>query len=326
MSAPRLAGRFSVEESARIVARFRYAEERAMRILAGWIALTPELPVKILFARHVWDCAQHADLWRRRLPELRAPVGRGEPPDPALGRFMALVEEPAGPAQTAERLLALYGVLKPHLVAVYQAHRAAANPVYEPPTIRILDRCLADERRHLAAGAVLLERVLAGGAGAGRVRDFEARLRAALAAAGGVTGDTPEPPVAAAPDGTDPGPDLVALDSAFDPAVVDPGLQPALDAHRAALLAGDLDAAAGPAVAASRAALLGLYRGLGPVTTAEVVARARVGAYRLIKLRLDGPGPGAVVLLQWRPTGEGWRIFAAERLSNPADQEGRSDA
>ena len=38
-----------------------------MRVLGGWIALTPELPAKLLFGRHVWDCAQHADAWGRRL-------------------------------------------------------------------------------------------------------------------------------------------------------------------------------------------------------------------------------------------------------------------
>ncbi len=45
-----------------------------MRVLGGWIALTPELPAKLLFGRHVWDCAQHADAWGRRLPELRSPA------------------------------------------------------------------------------------------------------------------------------------------------------------------------------------------------------------------------------------------------------------
>jgi len=39
-----------------------------MRILGGWLALTPEVEAKLLFGRHVWDCAQHADLWGRRLP------------------------------------------------------------------------------------------------------------------------------------------------------------------------------------------------------------------------------------------------------------------
>ena len=51
----------------------------------------------------------------------------------------------------------MYRVLKPHLVAVYAAHLAGSNPVYEPPTRRILERCLADERRHVADGEAVLD-------------------------------------------------------------------------------------------------------------------------------------------------------------------------
>src|SRR5678809_822950 len=65
-----LAGFLEVDESARTVRHYRYVTERMMRILGGWIALTPELSAKLLFGRHVWDNAQHADAWGKRLPEL----------------------------------------------------------------------------------------------------------------------------------------------------------------------------------------------------------------------------------------------------------------
>jgi len=77
--ASELAGHLGVEASAILIRSYRYAEERMMRLLAGWIALTPEVPVKLLMGRQVWDCAQHADLWGRRLPELRAPAQQSEP-------------------------------------------------------------------------------------------------------------------------------------------------------------------------------------------------------------------------------------------------------
>src|SRR6266851_117076 len=53
MTAHPLAGAFSVEASSRVIRNYRYVEERMMRILGGWIALTPEVPVKLLFGRHV---------------------------------------------------------------------------------------------------------------------------------------------------------------------------------------------------------------------------------------------------------------------------------
>src|SRR5213594_1039572 len=155
-----LAGTFSVEASARRIRNYRYAEERMMRALGGWIALTPELAPKLLFGRHVWDCAQHADAWGKRLPELRSPAQRSEPANDGVVRFMALVEAPDGPDQTAERLVSVYRVLKPHVLAVYERHLASANRVYEPPTRRILERCISDERRHVGAAVTVLERLI----------------------------------------------------------------------------------------------------------------------------------------------------------------------
>ena len=96
--------------------------------------------------------------------------------------FLDAVEAAERPEQTVERLVAIYRVLKPHLLATYKAHLATANAVYEPPTCRILARCIEDERRHVAAGET---RPAASPphAGAGSARP---RLRgAALAAARG---------------------------------------------------------------------------------------------------------------------------------------------
>src|SRR5215467_9085989 len=195
MSGQPLAGHLSVDESARRIRQYRWLEERLMRILGGWIALTPELPVKLLFGRHVWDCAQHADLWGRRLPELRAPAQQSEPPNAEFGAFMNRLESRERPPETVERLVGVYRVLKPHLIATYTAHLAAANPVYEPPTRRILERCVAEERRHVAAAAIVLDRLLDGD-GKRRADAWQTELQRALAAAGGVTGRTPNPPVA----------------------------------------------------------------------------------------------------------------------------------
>ena len=134
-----LAGQFGVEDSARLIRHYRYADERMMRTLGGWIALTPELSAKLLMGRHVWDNAQHCDAWGRRLPELRAPAQVSEPPNPAFVAFMDALESPERPEQTVERLVGVYRVLKPHLLAAYaDSPRRRPMPVYEPPTRRIL--------------------------------------------------------------------------------------------------------------------------------------------------------------------------------------------
>lgn len=315
MTAHPLAGRFSVEASARRIRHYRYAEERVMRALGGWIALTPELPAKLLFGRHVWDCAQHADLWGRRLPELRARAQDSEPPNEAFVGFMNLLESPERPDQSLERVAGVYRVLKPHLVAVYAAHLVAANPVYEPPTRRILERVLAEERRHVAAGAVVLARLMAGGEAGARVEVWERRLRAALAAAGGLAGDTPEPPLALDTADAEPARDLVALDSRFDPAVVPPDLRADVEAHASALVTRDAALIARHVAPPARAAVLGAYASLPAASEWRLAAQAKVGGYRLIKLRLAGPGGVLVVQQQWRRLVDGWRVVEAEVVS-----------
>jgi len=187
-AAGELAGHLGVEASARRIRYYRYAEERMMRVMAGWIALTPELPAKLLLGRQVWDCAQHADLWGKRLPELRSPAQVSEPPSAAFVLFMDALEGRDARDETLERLTGVYRVLKPHLTETYAEHLARANPIYEPPTLRILDRCLVEERRHVAAGVELLASLADTEARRARVAAWEGELGTLLAASGGVTG------------------------------------------------------------------------------------------------------------------------------------------
>jgi hypothetical protein len=310
MTAHPLTGHVSVDASAARIRRYRWLEERLMRTLAGWIALTPELPVKLLFGRHVWDCAQHADLWGRRLPELRSQPHQGEPPSAGFARLVDGFDRLQERGQTVERLVAVYRVLKPHLVGTYEAHLAEANAVYEPPTRRILARCLDEERRHVAAGAVLLDRLT--GSARSRAAECERRLRAELAGAGGLVGAGSGPPRQTP--ATDPGGDLVALDSRFEPGVVDAGLAEAIEVHRRALVAADLDAIDAQVAAPARDAVRAVYRGLVPSTDSAVLACARVGAYRIVKLWVRHAGAASIVQLEWRRGEADWRIVAGELI------------
>jgi 1,2-phenylacetyl-CoA epoxidase catalytic subunit len=177
-----------VEATARRVRRYRYAEECMMRVMAGWIALTPELPAKLVLGRQVWDCAQHADLWGKRLPELRAPAQVSEVPSEAFASVLDTLAGREAWGETIERLTGIYRVLKPHLIEVYAAHLERASPLYEPPTRRILERCLAEERRHVTEGEAVLESLLRDDTDRARAAAWERELRARLAAAGGVAG------------------------------------------------------------------------------------------------------------------------------------------
>lgn len=307
-----LAGHFSVEASAARVRHYRYVEERMMRILGGWIALTPELPAKLLFGRHVWDCAQHADLWGRRLPELRAAAQQSEPANAGMVRFMDLLERRERHQETAERLIGIYRVLKPHLIAVYADHLERANPVYEPPTRRILERCVEEERRHAAAGQIVLQALAGDAEWRQRAEAWEERLLAVLGEAGGVTGDAT--PIAAPRAGhARASDDVIALGSAFTTPDLPSDLVEALDRHRRALEGEDHEAAGHQAVPGSREQVRAEYTKLvWPLTGSEIVGVARIGAHRMIKLALKGPAGVAVVQQQWRSGEDGWYLHGAE--------------
>ena len=104
-----------------------------MRVLGGWLALTPELSAKLLMGRHVWDNAQHADVLGRRLPELRAPAQESEPANDALRRLHGRGRVAGDARATVERLVGVYRVLKPHLLADL---RAAPRPARTRSTSR----------------------------------------------------------------------------------------------------------------------------------------------------------------------------------------------
>lgn len=314
-----LAGSRSVEESAKLIRHYRYAEERMMRVMAGWIALTPELSAKLLLGRHVWDCAQHADLWGKRLPELRAPAHVSEPPNDAFVRFMDLVESPEEFHQSPERLTGIYGLLKPHLVAAYADHLARTNAVYEPPTRRILQRTIDEERRHIAAGRVVLSHLLRAPVVAERARAWQRRLEALLGEAGGVSGEgtgplrLPEVP----PDPTGIAQDLVALEQPIGRWPIPPELEASVEAHAQHLKMRDLRALEEDLAAGYRETGMAVYTALstGEFVRHRIVGFATLGGHRVVKLRLEGSAAAAVLQLRWGNLDGRWRVLEAEVVS-----------
>jgi len=308
-----LAGHHSVNESAKLIRHYRYVEERMMRIMGGWIALTPELGAKLLLGRHVWDCAQHADLWGRRLPELRAAPQVSEPPNDLFVRFMNALESCDSPHQSVERLVGIYLVLKPHLLATYETHLARSNPIYEPPTRRILERCLEEERRHIAAGRALLTHLVRSSSDRERAGTWESRLETLLVESGGVTGagvetpsapDIPEDPAAAR--------GLLSLGRPIERWPFPPGFEAALESHARHIQQRDLAGILGD-LAPAYAEGLEVYRSLPPGNLGdhEVVALARVGVHQVVKLRFHGPS-SVVLQLRWALQDGRWRVLEAE--------------
>jgi hypothetical protein len=313
-----LDGHFSADDSARLLRNYRYVVERTMRAVGGWIALTPEISAKLVMGRHVWDLAQHCDAFGRRLPELRAHAQASEPANPDVVRFMDQLEQPERPDQTVERLVGVYSVLKPHLLATYRGHLTRANPVYEPPTRRILERCVADEERHIAEGRTIIEHLSTDASIRARALSRQRGLEELLVAAHGVTGGAAL--LAPAPgelreDLAAEAREFIRFETASPTWSVPADLATALGAFGEALVAAD-------ELALQRLLADGLVLAATPWTLLHgvrhsayrITAFARLGNQRLVKTRLDGPECSAVVTARWASTAEGWRVAALDAV------------
>lgn len=136
----------TVNERARTVATFRHIEVRLMETIAAWTPTTPEMEVKVLFGRHIWDFAQHADALGKRTFELRQPMHYTLPPENA---YADLLQSVASVRSTAERLAAMYDVVLPGLTRRYEAYVAGTDPILDEPTTIIMERIVRDLKRQI---------------------------------------------------------------------------------------------------------------------------------------------------------------------------------
>lgn len=179
----------TLEESARLVHRYRWVEARSFEVLGGWVAVERAPEVQRLFGVQAHHHAWHAALWEERLPSCwgaSPPVVDGVTPE--LEAFLAAVAEPAGPDATVERLVGMYRVLVPHKLATYRRHLAGVSPVADGPVTRALRLVLQDEVEDWQEGEALLQARLTTPALARRAAEHQGDLEALLVAAGGITG------------------------------------------------------------------------------------------------------------------------------------------
>ncbi len=185
-----LPGLFTVEETARRVGNYRWAEIKLFEVLGGWVATVPELDVKMILGRHCYHHAWHAELWTKRLPELREMnVDRmTEPANPAFAKFMEAVRAPEAPGETIEKLVGVYRVLIPRTIAAYTYHRNGTSEITDSPTIRSLNHALADEYADFTDGEMLIQSLLDSPEKVERAMKRQYELEALIVEAGGIAG------------------------------------------------------------------------------------------------------------------------------------------
>ena len=185
----RLVGEWTVEESVERIVHYKYAEQHLSAALGGWVATIPELDVKAMFGPHCYQHAWHADLWRLRLPELReADEDRAEPANEDFVRFVEELTSPDDADATIEKLVGVYRVLVPHLLATYTFHQKVTSDIVDAPTVRILGFMLADDMNQLVEGEMMIQDLARSEALRERAGKWQTHLDVLLARSGGVCG------------------------------------------------------------------------------------------------------------------------------------------
>jgi hypothetical protein len=133
-----------LREKAECLATFRWMEVFLMETLARWVPTTPEMEVKVLMGRHIWDAAQHADALGKRTFELRAPLHYTLTP---LGPYLQAMNELAAVDDTAGRIEAVYDVILPGMAARYREYLMNSDSLLDEPSFRVIEGILGDYAR-----------------------------------------------------------------------------------------------------------------------------------------------------------------------------------
>jgi hypothetical protein len=194
----KVGGEFSVEENARRIIHYRYAEIACLEAEAGWVATMAAPKIKIILAEHAYHDSLHADALGRRLPELRIQenIDMSIPPTlrvadvrrPPNEEFERFVHEMQDQEDELLRLAGLYRVLKPHLAVYYRHHVTVTDQVCDSPTVRMLQFILIDEEEHIRWGQAIYEEMADTPAKRRTAMEWQMHLEEILAASGGVTG------------------------------------------------------------------------------------------------------------------------------------------
>ncbi len=191
-------GAFSVNENARRILNYRFAENVCMTAAAGWASSAPSIKVKFALGEHCYHDSIHSFWLGQRLPELRVTEGmdaatpptlrssyRAEPPNEAFAKFCETLQ-----LQTDQllRVVGLYRVLKTHLGVYYRHHAQVTDQVSDAPTVRILQHILLEEEAHIRWGQAIYEELADTPEKRRAALEWQMELEDLLVRSGGVTG------------------------------------------------------------------------------------------------------------------------------------------
>jgi uncharacterized ferritin-like protein (DUF455 family) len=182
----------SVQQNLELLGKYRYVEIQMMELMGSWAYTIAEPEIKIGFGRQMYQDAVHADLLGKRLPELKGRSQHYHYVAPS-NDLVKLLEKIWKAGDSLRRMIALYRVLKPALVAAYEHHLAQVELPADEPTAYILHHILEEERDHSAWAEPIIMRLLSVLAESERAEAWQKDLENDLRNAGGIWGEGKAP-------------------------------------------------------------------------------------------------------------------------------------
>lgn len=134
----------TVKQRAEHLGTFRFVQVHLLETLAHWVPSTPEMEIKVLFGRHIWDLAQQADAIGQRTNELRAPLHFTVPP---VEGYLEVLRQVRSIEATEERVAAFYDVALRDLETRYRQYLDETDSLLDEPSCRVVRRALGDFER-----------------------------------------------------------------------------------------------------------------------------------------------------------------------------------
>lgn len=178
----------SINQNVERLKRYAFLEQALMHTLAGWLPGVPEWGPKNEIGLHIWENADSCERLRERLRELRSyQPERGIPAE-----LQHLARELDCGQNTLEFLATAYLVVKKALLETYRRHPQLTYPVFDKPTIKVLEELTEIAERQVAwAEKTVAE--LSNERDPASWQPWQEYIAGLLAAAGGVAGSESAP-------------------------------------------------------------------------------------------------------------------------------------
>jgi phosphoglycerate-specific signal transduction histidine kinase len=151
----------SVADIGQRAASYKWSELEITAALSAWIDLIDEAAACALVGAHAHIHAAHGELWHSRIPALWDNDTTATPDTVDIHPEIAQLSDLSHLDTTSKKLIAMYRYAMPALLQSYAAHLATIDVRIDPPTVRILQLCIADLKDHIEQGETVINALAA---------------------------------------------------------------------------------------------------------------------------------------------------------------------